>query len=445
MNFLEVAVTLVYLALLLMIGYGIRSALTTPLTKRYFVPALALKLIGAVCVGLIYYLYYGGGDTVAYYDHGAQHIFDAFLESPALGLDLIFGENVRNGQNIEYTSKIWVYRDSPSYSVVRFAGFLNLFAFNTYGGTACLFGFFSFLFVWRLFKIITELRPELHKEFAIACFALPSVFFWGSGILKDTITFAFLCGLIASALEIYYFKKNILKNILIIGVSGFFIFNIKIYILIALVPAIGYLFLFGPITNLKNKALKLVATPVILVIFGSLSFLGMRSIGQTSARYKLEEVSATAEETARWIHYVSEQSGGASYSLGDYDFSATGVLKKTIPAIWVTLFRPHPWEVRNPVMLLSALESLFFLYLLFSLVKKLSWRNFRKIIKHDLLIPFSLIFTLLFSWAVGLTTYNFGSLVRYKIPMMPFFIIALYLLLHYSQQLKAQKTKRTTP
>lgn len=436
MNFLEIAITLIYIILLVTIAYVFRGSHTTPSTKRYFIPALALKLVGGVSVGLIYYLYYGGGDTVAYYDHGAQHIFDAFWESPFLGLDLIFGDNVRNGENIEYTAKIWVYRDSASYSVVRFAGFLNLFAFNTYGGTACLFAFFSFLFVWRLYRIITELRPELHREFAIACFALPSVFFWGSGILKDTITFAFLCGFIASSLDIYYFKRSLFKNLIIILLSGFFIFSIKIYILISIVPAIGYLFLFGPISNIKNKGLRLLATPLILIVFASLSFVGMRSIGESSTRYKLEEVTSTAEETARWIHYVSEKSGGASYSLGDYDFSATGVLKKTIPAIWVTLFRPHPWEVKNPVMLLSALESLFFLYLLFLLVKKLSWGHFRKILRHDLLIPFSLIFTLLFSWAVGLTTYNFGSLVRYKIPMMPFFVIALYLLLHYSQQLK---------
>ena len=35
-----------------------------------------------------------------------------------------------------------------------------------------------------------------------------------------------------------------------------------------------------------------------------------------------------------------------------------------------------------------------------------------------------------FAFAVGFTSFNFGALARYKIPCMPFYVIALFLL-HY--------------
>ena len=115
-----------------------------------------------------------------------------------------------------------------------------------------------------------------------------------------------------------------------------------------------------------------------------------------------------------------------------------GIVKKTIPAIWVTIFRPHPWEVRNPVMLLSGLEALFFVWLF--------WRAYfykfklnSKARSSSVIITFCLIFSLLLSWAVGLTSYNFGTLVRYKIPMMPFFAIAMYMMRRNKDLLLKQK------
>lgn len=436
MNLKEIIVTVLYLLIFSVVAYVLRPYLTDKNTKKYFLPALWLKLIGGVCVGLIYYFYYGGGDTVSYFDHGAHHIYRAFLDSPLKALKIIFLENIRVGETIEYTAPIWVYRDSASFMTVRFAGFFNLFAFDTYGGTVCWFSFISFLTVWKLYRTVYLRYKDLHFKLALACFFLPSVFFWGSGILKDTITFSAVCLMVSSALEILFLKRKIIKNILIILAAAFAIYSIKIYILIALIPSLAYLFLFQPIANIKNKGIRLFITPVLFTILAIGSYFGMKVIGENSPRYNLENMAYTAQETAKWIHYVSKTEGGAGYTLGDYDFSAFGVVKKTLPAIWVTLFRPHPWEVKNPVMLLSAIEALFFIYLLFNFILKTKIGKIRHILSQDSMIISFLLFAFIFSWAVGLTTYNFGSLVRYKIPMMPFFVMALYLAQYHSNKLR---------
>jgi hypothetical protein len=48
-----------------------------------------------------------------------------------------------------------------------------------------------------------------------------------------------------------------------------------------------------------------------------------------------------------------------------------------------------------------------------------------------------LVFAISFSFGVGVNSYNFGTLVRYKIPMMPFYVSGLYILRYYAN-------KRTT-
>ena len=62
--------------------------------------------------------------------------------------------------------------------------------------------------------------------------------------------------------------------------------------------------------------------------------------------------------------------------------------------------------------------------------------NFIRAILKDPVILYCLLFALLFALFVGATTANFGTLVRYKIPCIPFYIIALFLILNYTGKLK---------
>ena len=52
----------------------------------------------------------------------------------------------------------------------------------------------------------------------------------------------------------------------------------------------------------------------------------------------------------------------------------------------------------------------------------------------DETLQFCLIFTLIFAFAVGISTSNFGSLVRYKIPCMPFYTAFLIILFYPPKQ-----------
>jgi hypothetical protein len=101
-------------------------------------------------------------------------------------------------------------------------------------------------------------------------------------------------------------------------------------------------------------------------------------------------------------------------------------------AVNVSLFRPYLWEVNNPLMLLSGLESTVLLLLSLYILFRENIRVFTAIRQAD--VFFALVFSITFAFAVGVSTYNFGTLVRYKIPMLPFFALALILISDYSKR-----------
>lgn len=57
--------------------------------------------------------------------------------------------------------------------------------------------------------------------------------------------------------------------------------------------------------------------------------------------------------------------------------------------------------------------------------------------RHRILF-FTVYFSLFFSFSVGLTTSNFGSLVRYKIPAIPFYVISLIIISSSYKELLAE-------
>ena len=80
-------------------------------------------------------------------------------------------------------------------------------------------------------------------------------------------------------------------------------------------------------------------------------------------------------------------------------------------------------------MLISALESFAFLsftlYVLFVVGSRL------RVALSNPDVIFGLVFSLSFAFAVGVSTFNFGTLARYKIPLLPFYLVALVIMLDY--------------
>jgi hypothetical protein len=113
-------------------------------------------------------------------------------------------------------------------------------------------------------------------------------------------------------------------------------------------------------------------------------------------------------------------------------------------AIVATLFRPYLWESKKLSTLLSSLESLTLMIFAAYVFFRAGPVTFFTSIVRDPMVMFCFFFSVLFALFVGATTLNFGTLVRYKIPCMPFFVIAMVLILEISKKRKAALKQEVT-
>lgn len=432
MELRDIVVTPILLILVFIASIIVRPRITDEVTRNYFLPALWLKIFGALALGFIYQFYYTGGDTYGYHTHGSRIIWEALTTDFTKGVKLLFGTPGEHSELYFYSSRIDFYFDPRSLFIVRIAAILDLFTFSSYSGTAVLFAIISFAGSWALFITFYREFPDIHRWLAVGSFFIPSVFFWGSGILKDTITLAAL-GFLTHAIYQLFIKKRVeLWPIFILVVSVWVIFNVKKYIIICYVPAALFWVYARQLFSIKSLAGRVLLIPFLII--GSLltGYYGVLKIGEGDAQYSLENISKTAQVTAYDIRYWTGRDAGSGYSLGDLDGTFSSMIRLAPKAVNVSLFRPYLWEVKNPLMLLSALESLFFLLFTLYLILKRPSAFISSLTDPNVL--FCLTFSIVFAFGVGVSTYNFGTLARYKIPLLPFYFLGLALVYHVSKR-----------
>ncbi len=398
--------------------------------RAYFLPALRIKIIGAIALGVVYQFYYGGGDTFNFY-RDSTPIWNSFFQSPYLWLKIIVAKVGTQDPDIyAYTSNIYYFSvgDADTYNVIRVSGFLSIFTLNTYSGIAVLFAVSSFTGVWKTYLVFYRLFPALHKPLAYAVFFIPSVFFWGSGLMKDSLSLGALGWVFYSFYFGFIRREKFTQNALIFLVSAYCLYNIKSYILLAFVGgALIWLFLQYR-ARIKNAALRFIMLPIMLVVGSLTSYVALIQLTQDNARYNLENIANTARVSAEWLQYVSNKEQGSVYDLGITDWTLTGMLSKAPQAVWLALFQPHPWQARNAIMMLSALEATFFLWLTLRLLFSANpFRIFNVMLAHPILL-LCLLFSLVLGFMVAVTSNNYGSMVRYRIPYQPFYLAMLYIL-----------------
>lgn len=449
----DLVLTPLYLVGLTFIAIRIRDKRYPPGNplRAYYLPGLLAKFAGAIFIALIYQFYYGGGDTFNYFAH-SQIINSSLDNSFELWLKLLFRVSPEADPYIyKYSSQLYWYTDPGSYTVAVIGAVLGLLNGTTYIPIALLFAFFSFTSTWAMLKTFTRFYPHLHKPLAVAFLFVPSTIVWGSAIFKDTICMFGLGWMTYAVFRVFLQKDLSLKNIFLLLLSFFLIAIVKVYIILAFVPALSIWLLMNYSGRIRSKAIRWSLNIVtISVCLTGLIFVS-NIFSSELGRYSLERLATTAKTTQNYINYVSETEGGSAYDLGEFEPTITGMISKFPQAVTVTLFRPFLWEVNKPIILLSALESFaFFLLFVYAFFKGGPLNKLRQTISDSNLF-FFLIYSLIFAFAVGISTGNFGTLSRYKIPCIPFFaayLVVLYYNNHSQTVVKIsvkQKEKEVNP
>ncbi len=395
---------------------------------RFYMKAIMFKILMGLAFAAVYAFAYGGGDTINYWTEAKRLnmlIWKNFgCYTSILGGDL----SITNYFCFDWETMRPMYylRDPQAYFVARITAPIEFFTIDSFFGCTVLISWLTFEGIWRLYMVFVREYPLLKKEMAFCFLFVPSVVFWGSGIMKDTYTFAAVCWMTYAVYNLLIARENMVWSVLYLVIAAWLLMSMKPYIFVALMPGTFIWVIFKRIQAVDNPVVRILIAPIMLMVGAvGASFVFSQASGSLGDYGSVDTMLDKAVVTQQDLK--QEYYGGQTFDIGSFEPTITGVLSKAPIAIYSGLFRPMLWEAGSAFMLISALEStavlLFFIVMLFRI------GPIRYVVGtlSEPMSMFGFVFAIFFSFAVGLTTANFGSLVRYKIPAIPFFLASVYI------------------
>jgi hypothetical protein len=427
----------IYLIIILFVSYYIqaKNIKKNPIYK-YYTWGVAAKLFGAIVFCLVYIYVYKGGDTIAYFET-SRALTNLLIEKPNDFVTVV--TQVPSVENYflfdaRTTGFPWAYMyyDTKTFLVAKVLVPFMVASFQSYMLATILFSWASFAGIWKLYIVFSNYYKEYYKQLAIAILFVPSAVFWGSGILKDTITLSASCWYIYSFYKVFIVKEKRLKNLIILLFTAYLILNIKSYIFIALLPGSIIWLFYERIVKIKSQLIRYSIIPFGFFMSLVIGYAFLSYAGEFDLNKLLNDASMKQSDLKR-VEYK-----GNSFDIGTYDPTLQGAIAVSPAALIAGLYRPFVWEAKNIVMLLSGIENLIYLSLTALLFLKLKLRRILRIIFENPLLLFSISYSILLSLMIGLSTSNFGALVRFKIAFMPEFFSTLIILFYLMKRKKAK-------
>ncbi len=307
--------------------------------------------------------------------------------------------------------------------LIQFNAFVYLFSFGYYNVHTVFMCFISLIGLTSIYKTFIPLMKNKIKELAFAVFLIPSVLFWGSGILKEGIIL-FGLGMLIYSFYQFLFCKISLTGFFWIIFSSIVLSQTKIYVFVAIVPSFLSLILLKWTGN-KHIFLKFLGVHLLVFILAV-------NMYRVNAKWDMLD----ALQYKQWIFTVIAKRwhAGSLIETNTLPFhpNIISLIKNAPEAIVNTLFRPHLFESKTFFMLLSALENMFLIILIFT-----SFLFFKKPDKESLpLLYTSVFFVLTLALSIGFVSPVLGAIVRFRVPLLPFFAIIFILLSDKEKMIK---------
>ena len=427
----------IYLLLFYLAVYMLRNKFNSDKsTYKIYYAGVTVKLIAAMGFAMIAQYYYGYGDSLNYFDE-AKVLHNHIVTDPA---NLKYFFNSVSEYRILFDPMlnkgiIQLY-DNSNLFVIRLTTIFTFFSGNTYLTTTLFFVLLSFSGIWAIFKTFITLYPKLKNQFAWGILFLPSVSFWSSGVMKDSICIAALGWLFYSFYSFFINKKRLLKYSLIMLICIYVIWTVKFYILIAFAFSfliVALYFLFIRLSKLYVKVINL----IIFILTITIVINTDNPVNDALSSVSVDFVVNNIKEQQRLYNSIGE-AGEGNFDFGDIDPTLRSLLAKVPEAITTVLFRPYIWESKKLIMFFAGLENSIIILITIYVIWKAGLVNFFKLLSLDSLIQFCFVFMILFAIIVGLTSFNFGTMIRYKVPCVPFYLSFL-IMLNYKSGLKRKQ------
>ena len=399
----------------------------TPL-RKYFITAFFIHMAGSILYAFVIQYYYGYGDSFGYYRSSE------FMTEQVFGNDInIFNYlfvsakeygNIYDSFKTGDTAMLSLFSNSANFTVVKIAATFSFISFGKYQVITTFFGLFSFLGIWKFFYTFNSiLQSKSQKLLAYTILFTPSICFWGSGLMKDSICLGCVGFLVYYLHQTFIIKHFSLKNIFIILINFYLLFMIKSYIASSLLAALVLAYTFYIILIRKTNIISLF---LILIVVSS-GFIILTISLSSNLESIIDDSKANIEVFKGAYANSSEidETSMAGFKGADFEVTAGSLIARSPLAIFSTLFRPFLWESKKIIVLFSAMESFIILLATVYLLFLCRVGRFFYYIFTDPYLIFCFSFTMLMCIIIGFSTFNFGTLVRYRLPILPFYFFLL--------------------
>lgn len=377
---------------------------TSPLRKFYW-PALLMKCVAGIALGIIYSTYYESSDTFTFFKLATDQAEFARTDFGGY-LKFLFRE--REGYFLGEHRTIFY---------TKITSVLALLTGDHYWIVSIYYSLISFFAAWYLTNTLARLFPEYKIAACIAFLFFPSVVFWSSGVIKESLAMAGMYFLTALFLKLWVRERISILVIVLAILCAIIIFNLKYYYLAAFIPitlaslvARGLSSKFG-IKRFAGQALLWLAILIvgfIAVTFLHPNFSPSKILQVVTYNNKIFMDACTPDDV---IHFYKLEPTWSSMFIN-------------APWAFVSgLFRPFVWESNTIFKFVTGLENLVLLILA---VLSISSLKRAMLSTNRLLILATILYTGVLSIFLALSTPNFGTLARYGVGYLPFVVLLLF-------------------
>ncbi len=376
--------------------------------------AFLLKIIAGFVLYFIYSYYYSDratADIFKYFDD-SKVMADALFKKPLDFFKMFFSiqndtpyftENYYNHMNNwfrVYDSNVF----SDSHLIIRFNAFVMFFSFGYYHVHTVFICFLSFIGLVGLYRFFLEYLPKAKFGLFVAVFLIPSVVFWGSGVLKEGLIF-FALGLLLF-LSSNFIERFSLWRLAWIAISIIILLYTKIYIFLIV------FFLLIVFKMLKYNSQKKLGYMFVGIVFiaSVLSLLTLKLLAG------LDVFVLLAQKQHDFILLAQSQNAGSFLDVNFLEPNWISFLYQVPIAIINTVFRPLIGLDRSLMMIPSIFENIVIWVLIV-----LSFVYRTKITRQQWLFFHFLFWIVVGVYLLtGITTPILGAIVRYKTIALPF-------------------------
>jgi len=401
---MEIAFLLFNILLIGFLSWYFWKSDTSTFRKIYW-PALLVKLGAGLLLGYIYSVYYIDSDTVRF--------FDSSIELSDLA----------RKDFSQYIHYLWAETDAPYSGENRtlfFVKSVSLFAVITrdnYWIVSLYFSFVSFISAWWLTRIISMHFTEFTWPAVFAFLLFPSCVFWSSGVIKETMAITGLYVLAGIFVTGWMNRKLSYGFVVLAALSLWIVWSLKYYYAALFMPVVATAFLTRWFVEKKMRPSSRSAyrEGVLFIVLLMVMFFVVTFIHPNFYPQRILEVIVE-----NYTVFIQASDPGKAIQYHALEPTFGSILVNMPWAIASGLFRPFIWEAANIFQVLVSLENvvLFLLMMLAVRTMKTATESNQRI-----LIFGTLIFCLLLCAFLALSAPNFGTLVRYRIGFLPFFVL----------------------